>query len=68
MPAVLVAGRGEARRGSGLLTSSQAIPQPASCSSLGNIHEGSVTPQRFICGGGQRTGEVTELRCVTGTG
>lgn len=66
VPAVPVAGRGEARRGSELLSSSQVIA--ASCSSLGNIHEGSVTPHSFIHGGGQRTGQVTELRCVTGTG
>lgn len=51
--AVPVAGRGEARHGSGLLTSPQAIAQPASCSSLGNTHEGSVTPHSFIHGGGQ---------------
>lgn len=45
VPAVPVAGRGEARQGSGLLTSPQATAHPASCSSLGNIHKGSVTPQ-----------------------
>lgn len=65
VPAVPVAGRGDARQGSGLLTSAQAIAQPASCSSLGNIHEGSVTPQFHLW---WRTGQVTELRFVTGTG
>lgn len=67
VPAVLVAHGGKARRGSGLLTSSQNIAQPASCSGLGNIGEDSMTWERFIHDGGQRIGQVNNLRCGTGT-
>lgn len=44
-----------------------SIAQPASSDSLGNVGGDSVTWQRFIRGGGERTGQVTDLRCGTGT-